>query len=98
MRIAFVAVAALISAGSGAAFAQTMNFQGTVNEVTSAQQARGRAVIERAGYKPTVLEFGQAGNLFFTAARNSDMYEATVTPDGRVYFSTGLPAMPANAS
>ena len=97
MRMAFVALGALLSAGSGAAVAQTMDFHGTVNDVTAPGQARGRAAIERAGYRATVLEFGQAGNLFFTATRSGDTYEATVTPEGKVYFSTGLPGT-SNAS
>lgn len=91
MRTLFVALVSLLSAGTGA-FAQTPDFRGTVNEVNPAQAARDKAAIVQAGYQPTVLQFAQAGNLFFTATKGGDIYGATVTPQGTVYVSNGLPA------
>jgi len=90
MRFHMLALAALLSAGTSA-FAQTPDFKGTVNEVTPALRARAEAAITKAGYRPTVLQFAQDGNLFFTATRNGQTYDATVTRDGKVYFSNGLP-------
>ncbi len=91
MRFHMLALAALLSAGTSA-FAQTPDFKGTVDEVTPALRARGEAAINKAGYRPAVLQFAQDGNLFFTATKNGQEYDATVTRDGKVYFSNGLPA------
>jgi hypothetical protein len=66
--------------------------RGTVNDVSEAEIARARAAIARAGYTPTVLQFAQAGNLFFTATKDGAAYEVTVTPSGETYFSNGLPS------
>lgn len=63
----------------------------TVNFFSSAQDARDRKAIVEAGYKPTVLEFAQDGNLFYTATKGGDMYGVTVVPSGQVYASNGLP-------
>jgi len=63
----------------------------TVNSFTHAQDTRARKAIIEAGYKPVVLEFAQADNLFYTATKNGDSYEVTVVPSGQVYASTGLP-------
>lgn len=95
MRSVFAALAMLLSAAPGV-LAQTPDFHDTVNEVTPAQEARAKAAITRAGYRPTVLEFAQAGNLFFTVTKGGDVYEATVTPQGAVFVSTGLPASSAS--
>lgn len=63
----------------------------TVNSFSPAQDARDRKAIVEAGYKPTVLEFAQDGNLFYTATKGGDMYGVTVVPSGQVYASNGLP-------
>ena len=89
MRFHILALAAFLSAGTSA-FAQAPNLKGTVNEFTPDQRARAEAAITKAGYHPTVLQFAQDGNLFFTATRNGQTYDATVTRDGKVYFSNGL--------
>jgi len=90
MRLGVLALVSLLSATTGA-LAQTDNFRGTVNEVTPAQLEHGRALVTKAGYQPVVLQFGQDGNLFFTATRNGMSYDVTVTRAGQVYASNGLP-------
>ena len=90
MRLGLLALVSLLSATTGA-YAQTGEFRGTVNEVTQAQLAHGRAAVTEAGYQPVVLQFGQDGNLFFTATRNGMSYGVTVTRSGQVFASTGLP-------
>jgi len=72
-------------------FAQTPMLRGTVNDVSQAQIARAQAAITRAGYRPTVLQFAQDGNLFFTATKGDHSYGITVTPSDQVYVSVGLP-------
>ena len=94
MRLGLLALASLLSATAGA-YAQTSQLRGTVNEVTPAQLERGRAAVTKAGYQPGVLQFGQDGNLFFTATRDSMTYGVTVTRAGQVYASNGLPEKPA---
>ena len=98
MRSVLLALVSLLSATAGA-FAQTSQFRGTVNDVSPAQLERGRAAVTQAGYQPGALQFGQDGNLFFTATRNGMDYTLTVTPKGQVYASNGLPEKStANAS
>ena len=90
MRLGILALVSLLSATTGAA-ADTPNFRGTVDDVTPAQLEHGRDLATKAGYRPVVLQFGQDGNLFFTAARNGMSYDVTVTREGQVYASNGLP-------
>jgi hypothetical protein len=94
MRLAVLALGSLLSAATGA-FAQT-EFPGTVNEVTQAQLEQGRAAVTKAGYQPTVLQFAQDGNLFFTATKGGLQYSVTVTRSGQVYASTGVPEKTAS--
>lgn len=91
MRTSCLALASLLSAASSA-LAQSPDFRGTVNEITPSQEEKARAAVVHAGYQPTVLEFGQDGNLFFTATRGGRVYEVTVTPSGQVFANNGLPA------
>jgi len=91
MRFRMLALAALLSAGTSA-FAQSTEFAGTVDEVTPAMKSRDEAAVTRAGYHPTTLQFGQDGNLFFTATKGGETYDATVTRAGKVYVSNGLPS------
>jgi hypothetical protein len=70
----------------------------TVNSFTQGQDASARAAINQAGYHPTVLEFAQAGNLFYTATKDGDFYEVTVTPSDHVFASTGLAGTGNSAS
>lgn len=90
MRLVSVALASLLLTGTSA-FSQTQNFRGTVDEVTPAQLEKARAAATHAGYRPRVLQFGQDGNLFFTADREGKSYDVTVSPSGQVFASTGLP-------
>ncbi len=85
-----ILVTSLILLVATAAFAQTP-MRGTVNDVSQAQIARARAAITRAGYHPTVFQFAQDGNLFFTATKGDHSYGITVTPGDQVYVSVGLP-------
>lgn len=87
MRTLF-ATALMITAAASAALAVS---ETTVNSFTHAQDAKARKAIIEAGYKPNVLEFAQAGNLFYTATKKGDTYEVTVVPSGHAYVSTGLP-------
>lgn len=91
MKRIWIAFAGLLAA-KAVANSQTPDFRGTVNAVSQSEIARARTAISRAGYQPTVLEFAQAGNLFFTATRNANTYEITVTPSDQVYPSIGLPS------
>ena len=90
MRFRIFALAALVSAGTST-LAQGAQFTGTVDEVTPAMKARGEAAVIHAGYRPTVLQFGQDGNLFFSATKGDETYDATVTRAGKVYVSNGIP-------
>ena len=90
MRLVLLALVSLLSAATGA-FAQTEDFRGTVDDVTPTQLEHGRAAVTKAGYHPVALQFGQDGNLFFTATRNAMSYDVTVTRSGQVYASNGLP-------
>jgi hypothetical protein len=74
-----------------AALAQAPTQRGTVNDVSQAQIARARVAITKAGYQPTVFQFAQDGNLFFTAIKDDNSYGITVTPSYQVYASAGLP-------
>lgn len=74
-----------------AAVGQTSSL-GTVNDASAAQIARARAAIAREGYQPTVLQFAQDNNLFFTATKGGNTYEITVTPRDQIYVSVGLPS------
>ncbi len=67
---------------------------GTVNAVSDSEIARATAAILHAGYQPAVLAMAQDHNLFFTAAKGGETYEITVTPDRKLYVSTGLAANP----
>jgi hypothetical protein len=91
MRKVCIALAVLLAATT-AANSQTRDVRGTVNSVSENEIARARAAISRAGYKPTVLEFAQAGNLFFTATKDGSTYSITVTPSDQIFVSTGLPS------
>ena len=97
MRFCILTLAALLCAGTSA-FAQGVQFAGTVDEVTPAMKARGEAAVTRAGYHPTTLQFGQDGNLFFTATKGDETYDATVTRGGKVYVSNGLPTSASSRS
>ena len=97
MRFPIFALAALVSAGTST-FAQSAEFAGTVDEVTPAMKARGEAAVIHAGYRPTTLQFGQDGNLFFTAMKGEETYDATVTRDGKVYVNNGAPIGPSSRS
>jgi hypothetical protein len=87
MRNAFLA-AVMVVANATAAFAA----QTTVNSYTQAEEGRAKAAITRAGYRPDTLAAAQDGNLFFTATKGGDFYQATFTASGKLFFSTGLPA------
>jgi hypothetical protein len=95
MRLAVLALGSLLSATTGA-FAQTPDLRGTVNEATPAEVEQGRAAVTKAGYQPTVLQFAQDGNLFFTATKSGMVYGVTVTRSGQVYASNGLPEKTAS--
>ena len=86
MRNAFLA-AMMVVAGATPSFAA----QTTVNSYTKAQEDKARSEVVQAGYTPEALEASQDGNFFFTADKGNDFYSVTVTRDGKVYASTGLP-------
>jgi hypothetical protein len=86
MRKPFL-IAVMVVAGATAAFAA----QGTVNSYTPSQEDRAKSAIVHAGYRPDDLAAVQDGNFFFTATKGDEFYQATVTPSGKVFVSTGLP-------
>ncbi len=88
MRNAFLA-AVLVVANATAAFAA----QATVNSYTPAEESRAKTIIVKAGYRPDTLAAVQDGNFFFTATKGGEMYQATVTAAGKLFASTGLPAL-----
>jgi len=69
---------------------------GTVNAVSDSEITRAKAAISHAGYQPGALEMAQDHNLFFTATKGGDTYEITVTPDRKIYVSTGTPSRGAS--
>lgn len=91
MRDAFLA-AVMVAASATAAFAA----QATVNSYTQAEESRAKAAITKAGYQPDALAAAQDGNLFFTATKGGEIYQATVTASGKLFVSTGLPAPDMN--
>jgi len=70
--------------------------QPIVNFFTPSEEAKARSAIIQAGYQPEALEASQDGIFFFTATKGNDFYSVTVTPDGKVYASTGLPIQGSN--
>ncbi|HKD48154.1 MAG TPA: hypothetical protein VKB67_10755 [Rhizomicrobium sp.] len=70
--------------------------QTTVNSYTQSEEAKARSAIIQAGYRPEALEASQSGTFFFTATKGNDLYSVTVTPDGKIYVSTGLPIQGSN--
>lgn len=69
-----------------------VGLSGTVNAASESEIVRAKAAISHAGYQPGVLEMAQDHNLFFTATKAGETYEITVTPDRKLYVSTGLPS------
>lgn len=67
----------------------------TVNDYSPAQATKARHLAEQAGYSSTEIEFAQAGNLFLSGTHGGDIYSLVVTPDGKLYASTGLPVSTA---
>jgi len=90
MRIMSMALVGMIA--TSAASSAEIGMPGTVNAVSDSEIVRAKAAITHAGYQPVVLEMAQDHNLFFTAAKGGETYEITVTPDGKLYVSTGTPA------
>ena len=90
MRNILLAVVVIV-AGAAPALAAPI----TVNSYTPAQEERAKAAIIKAGYRPDVLAAAQDGNLFFTATKDGEIYQATVTASGKLFLSTGLPASDA---
>lgn len=88
MRVLMIALAGMMVA-TAASSAET-GTPGTVNAVSEGEIARAKAAISHAGYQTGVLETAQDHNLFFTATKGGQMYEITVTPDKRLFVSTGL--------
>ena len=76
------ALARVPSEGSGA--------KGTVNDYSPAWASEARHDAIEAGYIPLNIEFAQAGNIFLTATHNGKLYTVVVTPDEKVYASTGI--------
>lgn len=72
MRLAMACTLVLAFAGPALAAEP-----GTVNSYTHGQDEKARAAITQAGYRPRVLESAQAGNLFHTATKGNDFFEAT---------------------
>jgi hypothetical protein len=93
--VRFTMSCAMVLAGLAPALAAPM---GTVNSFTHAEDARARAAIIAAGYHPEVLTMAQADNLFYTATKNGEDYQITVTPSDKVFASTGLPEQAGNST
>jgi len=91
MKEPTLALAGLIAV-TGAAVGAETGTPGTVNAVSDGEIARAKAAITHAGYQPGALEMAQDHNLFFTATKGGDTYEITVTPDRKIYVSTGTPS------
>lgn len=90
MRKAFLAAAVVVAAAvvGATAFAA----RGTVNSYTTAQEDRAKAKVVNAGYRPDKLAMVQDGNFFFTATKNGEQYQVTVTSSGKVYAGAGMPS------
>jgi predicted secreted hydrolase len=87
-----VAVAAAVSSHALAATAPPR--EGTVNSYTPAEERRARDAAARQGYRTEPATWAQAGNFFFTATKDGQRYQLTVTPNGTVHASRPLPPPP----
>lgn len=65
--------------------------QQTVNYYSPEWASEARHDVVEAGYVPVNIQSAQAGNIFFTATRNGQVFTVVVTPDEKVYASTPLP-------
>ncbi|HEU4548944.1 MAG TPA: hypothetical protein VFS01_04560 [Rhizomicrobium sp.] len=63
----------------------------TVNDYTAAQSQRAEAAARSAGFSDLEIAMVQDGNFFLNGQKEGQSYSLTVTPDGRVYPSSGLP-------
>ena len=93
MRNVLLAAAVIVAGTTAAIAAQT-----TVNSFSPAQEGHAKEAITQAGYRPEALAAVQDGNFFFTATKGGDVYQATVTKNGKVFVSTGLAATENNSS
>ena len=91
MRNAFCAAMILVAGA-----APCLAAEATVNSYTPSEAAKAKSAVTQAGYSPGALETVQDGNFFFTATKGDDIYTITVTRDGHVYASTGLPTQGAS--
>jgi hypothetical protein len=64
----------------------------TVNDYSTTDRARAEKAARAAGFAPKAVVMAQAGHLFLNAEKDGQTYMLTVTPEGRVYASTGTPA------
>ena len=90
MKVVMIALAGMML--TTAAISAETGIPGTVNVVSENEILRAKAEISHAGYQPGVLEMAQDHNLFFTATKGGETYEVTVTPNRKLYVSTGLPS------
>jgi hypothetical protein len=79
---------AVLAVSSPAALAQgasPSSGHATVNDFTSADQAKAFREARSAGFTPDEVTMAQAGTLFVKAMKGGGTYLLTVTPDGKVY-------------
>lgn len=64
----------------------------TVNDYSVADRVRAEKAARAAGFAPVAVVMAQAGHLFLNAEKDGQTHVLTVTPEGKVYASTGVPS------
>lgn len=83
-----------ILTGGGANAALPIAHPGpTVNDYTAAQSQRAEAAAQSAGFNDLEIVMVQDGNFFLNGQKQGQSYNLTVTRDGKVYSSSGSPAV-----
>jgi len=65
----------------------------TVNDYTADQSQRAEAAARSAGFDNLEIVMVQDGNFFLNGQKQGQSYNLTVTRDGKVYSSSGSPAV-----
>lgn len=62
----------------------------TVNDYSATERVRAEKAARAAGFAPIAVVMAQAGHLFLNAEKDGQTHVLTVTPEGKVYASTGI--------
>lgn len=94
MRLMTLISASMLALAAGVPAAEAVETSSpvTVNDYTPAQKAKAVSAAESQGFTNLEVTMAQAGNLFLKGLKGDQVYLLTVTPQGKVYPSTPLPA------